>query len=891
MLGTVFVVIFFAARIINNQFRASIIETSEKRDAALLEDISTTIANITDSEFKKILTLESIVEASIDGNYADNESLYRSLVKQLCSDDPMLAFSWMSVSNGYIASDVDESRQLIKSENTSYGDVETKSSVLYYDSDNLDDPYYAVTEKGAPLLTEPTSFMQDASVTKKYLKATVAVPIVKDEETIGAIGVDLNLNTLRLAIDSICEASDKSVTVLSENGIIIRYNNPDLIGLQFDEIDTVLSKVNTTDGNLSIIKGHSGNDSIFCSMLTIHPANLDGQWRLIATSSMKDIDAQISTSLTFVTKVIYLGLIFLAIIIFILSVRIVTPIKKVSEIIQKLSLGQVDNALKMEVDSNDELGQMADSSNKVVDGLLHVTQFAENIGRGNSDYNFTPLSDNDVLGNAIIEMKNSLDRAKEESDQRRIEEGQLNWASNGINLFNKVLRVDNSNLKSLSEEIIKNLTLYLDAQMGAFYVVPSDREGVELVAHIGFDKEKTYNNGFVEPGRGLIGRAYLEKETIFISDITPEIDQIGSGLGHALPKSALVVPLLYNKDLTGIIEIYSFKVLQQYQIAFVEKLAENIASTISTVKINGQTAQLLEKSKRQAEILEQQEEEIRQNMEEMQATQEESTQKEEELTTMIEGFSSVMPTVRYDTNQRIIDVNDEYATLVNTKKDKLIGKRHKSELIMDEQEQIKHEKFWEELLKGNPMETEELLRNGKKEIWMRERFVPVFDTEGKVTEVMALGYNINDQKEIENQIQMIQEGVIPEKLKKKIEVKGAQVETNLIDLTNLNVVYKNDAKKIDEILRRYVDQIPEQLTEISDLIKDRNYKSLKTSAKSLKTKLNYLGIKQMYNAIDSIIKLIDDDKNLTAIPGLFKPMKAIWEAAGAELTDILNKKA
>ena len=75
------------------------------------------------------------------------------------------------------------------------------------------------------------------------------------------------------------------------------------------------------------------------------------------------------------------------------------------------------------------------------------------------------------------------------------------------------------------------------------------------------------------------------------------------------------------------------------------------------------------------------------------------------------------------------------------------------------------------------------------------------------------------------------------------------------------------------------------------MIKDRNYKSLKTNAKSLKTKLNYLGIKQMYNAIDSIIKLIDDDKNLTAIPGLFRPMKAIWEAAAAELTDILNKKA
>ncbi len=889
MLGTVFVVIFFAARIINNQFRATIIETAERRDAALLEDISTTIANISDGEYKKLLTLKSIIESNLDSDYSENENIYRSLVKKLCSNDPMLAMSWLSVDGGY-ASDENDRRLIIKSENTSFG-VETKNTVAYYDSDNLDDPYYAATSQNQALLSEPVTFMQDASVTKKYLKASIVLPIVKDGEPIGALGADMNLHSLRLKIDSICSASNKSIVVLSKGDMILDYNNPDLIGLQFAEIDTVISKADTANSKLFTIKDALGNDSIFCSTLSVDPANLGNTWKLIATSSINEINAQISASLTFVSKVIFTGLVLLAIIIFALSIKIVTPIKKVNDIIQKLSLGQVDNALKMDVDSNDELGQMADSSNKVVNGLLQVTKFAENIGNGNSDYKFTPLSDKDVLGNAIIEMKNSLDHAKEEENQRREEEGQLNWASNGINLFNKVLRVDNNNMQNLSEEIIKNLTLYLDAQMGAFYVVPGDREGVELVAHIGFDKEKTFNNGFVEPGRGLIGRAYLEKETIFISDITPDIDKIGSGLGHALPKSALIVPLLYNKVLTGIIEIYSFKILQPYQISFVEKLAENIASTISTVKINGQTAQLLEKSKRQSEILEQQEEEIRQNMEEMQATQEESTQKEEELTTMISGFGSVLPTIHYDTNQRIIDVNDEFAALVNTKREKLIGKRHKSELIMDEQEQIKHEKFWQELLNGNTMETEELFHNGKKEIWLSEQFVPVLDPDGNVAEVMAIGCIINEQKEIENQIQMVQEGVIPEKLKKKINVKNTEEKSQLIDLTNLNMVYKNDATKINDILNHYQVQIPEQIAEMDILVKDRNYKSLKIIAKSLKTKLNYLGIKQMYDAVDSIIKLIDEDKNLTAIPGLFKPMKSIWDSAGAELADILNKKA
>ena len=159
---------------------------------------------------------------------------------------------------------------------------------------------------------------------------------------------------------------------------------------------------------------------------------------------------------------------------------------------------------------------------------------------------------------------------------------------------------------------------------------------------------------------------------------------------------------------------------------------------------------------------------------------------------------------------------------------------------------------------------------------------------------LALAYEalgINEQKEIENQIQMVQEGVIPEKLKKKINVKNTDEKSQLIDLTNLNMVYKNDATKINDILNHYQVQIPEQIAEMDILVKDRNYKSLKIIAKSLKTKLNYLGIKQMYDAVDSIIKLIDEDKNLTAIPGLFKPMKSIWDSAGAELADILNKKA
>lgn len=891
VLTTVFLVIILAASIINNQFKESIIDTVSKRDATMLSNMGVWINNIVECEYEELLTLKSGVESTVEDGYDNNEDTYKHMIRSVCGNNPHLAFAWLSFDNSYIPSSTSGGRHNITAENTTLG-TSLNIADYFYDFETPVGPFYDVRNSGKPVLSEPEPYFFDGSTTKRYLKASVALPIEKDGDFIGVISGDINLKDLSLFLDTTVATGNQNVIIVSGGNTVLAYPNPDLVGLKFEEIDTVLCRAaNLNEGNF-VLKDKNGADSVYCSSIVINPGGFGNNWKLLTTHTAAEIDAQISSSLMFVSRVILFGLLILAIIIFILSVKIVEPIKKVSAIINKLSLGQVDNELKMDINSDDELGQMADSSNKVVDGLLQVTKFAENIGNGNSDYKFSPLSDKDVLGNAIIEMKNSLDRAKEEEKLRKIEEGQLNWASNGINLFNKILRVDNDNMQALAEEIIKQLILYLDAQMGAFYVVPDDREGVEMVASMGFDKQKAYDNQYVAPGAGIVGRAYLEKETIFISDIPANTDKISSGLGRALPKSALVVPLIYNKKLAGIVELYSFKVLQPYQISFVEKLAENIASTISTVEINGQTARLLEKSKHQAEVLEQQEEEIRQNMEEMQATQEESTQKEEELTSIIEGYHDTVPMAIFDTNQRITDVNDIYLKLIKAKRENTIGKRHKGSLIMNEKEQQAHNHLWDELLSGKIMETEELVSDGKREIWLREKMIPIKEASSStVTEVLVVFIDITEEKKIENQIQMIEDGFIPEELKKQLKQTETDANQRIVDLSHLTMVYKNDPDKIETILKRYNEQIPKQITDMGDFIKKRNYKVLKVESKSLMTKANYLGLKQMYNSLDTIIKLIDEDRNLTSIPNIFASVKADWGTASKEINEILKKEA
>jgi chromosome segregation ATPase len=93
----------------------------------------------------------------------------------------------------------------------------------------------------------------------------------------------------------------------------------------------------------------------------------------------------------------------------------------------------------------------------------------------------------------------------------------------------------------------------------------------------------------------------------------------------------LLAPLKVNEVSVGVIEIGSFKKIKGYKVAFIEKLCENLASTVATEKSNAKLKKLIDQTRQQAAELQEREEELRQNLEEMQATQEESARREDEL--------------------------------------------------------------------------------------------------------------------------------------------------------------------------------------------------------------------------------------------------------------------
>ncbi len=312
------------------------------------------------------------------------------------------------------------------------------------------------------------------------------------------------------------------------------------------------------------------------------------------------------------------------------------PINKTKNILLSISKGILPNITLKE--GNDEIGQMAKALHLVVNGLRQVSNFTQEIGKGNFTTEFTPLSDDDVLGHSLLDMREELQEAKIEEEKRAEENKQRTWASQGVALFSDILRKHSENLEELSFEIISNMVKYTNSNQGGVFIVnDNDRDNIylEMSSCYAYDRQKFLNRR-IEVGEGLVGRCYQEQERIFLTDIPEDYIKISSGLGEVNPTCLLLIPLAYNDRIFGIMEIASVHVYQDYEVEFMERIGESIAATISSVKSNVQTQMLLEQSQQQAEEMSAQEEEMRQNMEELRATQEQSARREQELVKELE---------------------------------------------------------------------------------------------------------------------------------------------------------------------------------------------------------------------------------------------------------------
>ena len=284
-------------------------------------------------------------------------------------------------------------------------------------------------------------------------------------------------------------------------------------------------------------------------------------------------------------------------------------------------------------------------------------QIAEHIANGDLETNYD-LDEDDVLGSALIDMRENLKKTAEQEKQR-------SWATAGVAKIEEILRLYNKDLADLSFRVISTLTNYVGAIQGGIFILNADAEGdphLELTGCIAYNRKK-YIQKRVEIGQGLVGQTYREKETLYLEKVPESYVNITSGLGDTNPQSVVIVPLKMEDEVVGVIEMASFKKFEQYELNFIEQVAESIASIVISSKNNQKTQRLLEESQMLTEQMRAQEEEVRQNMEEMEATQEEMRRQQLELESKETNLNALINNttdsiITLDRNYRVMVIND-----------------------------------------------------------------------------------------------------------------------------------------------------------------------------------------------------------------------------------------
>ncbi|HVF63822.1 MAG TPA: response regulator, partial [Casimicrobiaceae bacterium] len=241
-----------------------------------------------------------------------------------------------------------------------------------------------------------------------------------------------------------------------------------------------------------------------------------------------------------------------------------------------------------------------------------IAEVATAVTQGDLTRSITVEASGEVA--ALKDTINEMIRNLRDTTQKNTEQ---DWLKGNLAKFSRMLQ-GQKDLKTVARLILSELAPVVAAQHGVFYVLDS-REApptLTLLASYGGKGQSTLGSR-LELGEGLVGQCAVEREKILLSDVPVNYLSIFSGLGAAPPQSILVMPIVFEDQVRGVLELASFNRFSPTHEAFLDQLAESIGIVINTIEANTRTEDLLTQSQSLAQELQSRQLELQQTNQEL----------------------------------------------------------------------------------------------------------------------------------------------------------------------------------------------------------------------------------------------------------------------------------
>jgi signal transduction histidine kinase/DNA-binding response OmpR family regulator len=285
---------------------------------------------------------------------------------------------------------------------------------------------------------------------------------------------------------------------------------------------------------------------------------------------------------------------------------------------EKIARGET--GLKIIPSSEDVIGNLAhsfiliDQNNKALASAAHA------IGAGDFDVAIEARSENDMLGNAVVKMKDDLQLYNKENEEKL-------WVHSGIEKVSGALRGEKS-VNLLMSDTLQVVAEHIGAGTGLAYSKLNGsflfESGYAVVNENAVPKE-------IPEGSSLLGLAGKKQEIIFLDDIPEDYIKIGTAIGATTPRYIVMVPLVQNGSVEGVLELASIHPFPPAAVSFLRQVHSSIALAIQISWNRRRLQELLEETQSQAEELQAQHSEMENINAELEAQTEKLQASEEEL--------------------------------------------------------------------------------------------------------------------------------------------------------------------------------------------------------------------------------------------------------------------
>ena len=242
-----------------------------------------------------------------------------------------------------------------------------------------------------------------------------------------------------------------------------------------------------------------------------------------------------------------------------------------------------------------------------------IAEVATAVTKGDLTRSITVQAQGEVaaLKDTINEMISNL----RDTTQKNTEQ---DWLKTNLAKFSRMLQ-GQKDLVAVSQMILSELAPVVGAHMAEFYVLDHSAEQPRLKLLASYASSGQSAHGKVlDLGMGLVGQCAHDKQKILLADLSHNTLRISSGLIEAMPRAVLVLPVIFEGQVKGVIELGSLKRFNPTHQAFLDLLTESIGIVINTIEANMRTEELLKQSQSLANELQSRQRELQTTNRELQ---------------------------------------------------------------------------------------------------------------------------------------------------------------------------------------------------------------------------------------------------------------------------------